>query len=564
MLKLRRGRQDGLDFFMVSSGNERQTPRMTEQHQIAIFEAMESPDFYPHDVSTIVQCDTHISKVFLTGENAYKIKKPVYLEFLDFRTLEKRRHYCQQEVILNKRLSNDIYLDVVPITQTNERYYLAGPGETVEYAVKMRQLPEEFSMLQLVRRGKLDRDCVNELARVLVKFYKHSSTGTSINSLGTWTTIWTNTEENFSQTEQFSGNLIDDHMFPIIRAATRSFLIRRKTLFDRRVEREKIRDCHGDLRTGHIYFCEGIQIIDCIEFNDRFRYADIASDLAFLTMDLDFEGYPQVARHLINSFLEYTKDEEMLILLDFYKCYRAYVRVKVNCFYLQEKDLLTNAKAKLIRETERYLKLAYRYAIQFTRPTIWVVCGSPASGKSTIAKEMGGTLNVKILQSDRVRKQLLGVPPVAPRVLPFETGIYSKEASSLTYGKLIMLAQEAVDKGNSIILDATFSRRHQRDEVIRLARDMDANIIFIECVASYEILKKRLADREKTAYVSDARLRHLKQLKANFESLDELQNDMHLKINTEASIDTCMRQILSHDYFYLAQQTARVMENLSL
>ena len=564
MLKLRRGRQDGLDFFMVSSGNERQTPRMTEQHQIAIFEAMESPDFYPHDVSTIVQCDTHISKVFLTGENAYKIKKPVYLEFLDFRTLEKRRHYCQQEVILNKRLSNDIYLDVVPITQTNERYYLAGPGETVEYAVKMRQLPEEFSMLQLVRRGKLDRDCVNELARVLVKFYKHSSTGTSINSLGTWTTIWTNTEENFSQTEQFAGNLIDDHMFPIIRAATRSFLIRRKTLFDRRVEREKIRDCHGDLRTGHIYFCEGIQIIDCIEFNDRFRYADIASDLAFLTMDLDFEGYPQVARHLINSFLEYTKDEEMLILLDFYKCYRAYVRVKVNCFYLQEKDLLTNAKAKLIRETERYLKLAYRYAIQFTRPTIWVVCGSPAGGKSTIAKGMGGTLNVKILQSDRVRKQLLGVPPVAPRVLPFETGIYSKEASSLTYGKLIMLAQEAVDKGNSIILDATFSRRHQRDEVIRLARDMDANIIFIECVASYEILKKRLADREKTAYVSDARLRHLKQLKANFESLDELQNDMHLKINTEASIDTCMRQILSHDYFYLAQQTARVMENLSL
>ncbi|MCP4120831.1 MAG: hypothetical protein GY751_03680, partial [Bacteroidetes bacterium] len=310
-----------------TSENEVDARNMMEQQQIAIFETMARPDFYPHDVSTIEQRETHISKVFLTGEYAYKIKKPVYLDFLDFTTLEKRRHYCQQEVTLNKRLSTDIYLDVVPITQTNDRYYLAGPGEAVEYAVKMRQLPEKFSMLQLVRRGKLDRDSVDELARVLVKFYQHSSTGDNINNLGTWSTIWTNTEENFSQTEQFAGNLLDKHMFPIIRAATRSFLIRRKALFDRRVEREKIRDCHGDLRTGHIYFCDGIQIIDCIEFNDRFRYADITSDLAFLTMDLDFEGYPQVARHLINSFLDYTKDEEMLVLLDFYKCYRAYVRV---------------------------------------------------------------------------------------------------------------------------------------------------------------------------------------------------------------------------------------------
>jgi len=127
---------------------------MTKQQQIAIFEAMVRPDFYPHDVSTIEQRETHISKVFLTGEYAYKIKKPVYLEFLDFTTLEKRRHYCQQEVTLNKRLSTDIYLDVVPITQTNDRYYLAGPGEAVEYAVKMRQLPEKFSMLQLARREK--------------------------------------------------------------------------------------------------------------------------------------------------------------------------------------------------------------------------------------------------------------------------------------------------------------------------------------------------------------------------------------------------------------------------
>ena len=538
--------------------------KMTEQHQIAIFETMESPDFYPHAVSTIGQRDTHISKVFLTGNYAYKIKKPVNLEFLDFTSLDKRRYFCRREIDLNRRLAPDVYLDVVPITLKDGRYHMAGTGSIVEYAVKMRQLPETSSMLQLVRQRKLENGSIAELAGVLAKFYSRASTSESIKTVGSWQTVSINCEENFRQTAKFVPEIIEERMFLIIQAATLAFLKRRRSLFRRRVEHGKMRDCHGDLRTGHIYFADGIKIIDCIEFNDRFRHADITSDLAFLAMDLDFEGYPQIARHLINTYLEYTKDEEMLILLDFYKCYRAYVRVKVNCFHLQEKDLLTNAKSKLIRETERYLKLAYRYAIQFTRPTIWVVCGLPAVGKSTIAKEMAGTISVKILQSDRVRKQLLGVPPVAPRVLPFESGIYSKEASSLTYGKLVMLAQEVIEKGGSIILDATFSRRHQRDEVIRLARDMDANIIFIECVASYEILKKRLADREKTACISDARLRHLKQLKGHFESLDELQNDMHLKINTEESIDACMRQILSHDYFFLTQQTARAMKNLSL
>ncbi|MBT8364189.1 MAG: AAA family ATPase, partial [Deltaproteobacteria bacterium] len=389
-------------------------------------------------------------------------------------------------------------------------------------------------------------------------------TSESINTVGSWETVRINCEENFRQMTKFVSEIIDERIFLIIQAATRAFLQRRQALFKRRVKHGKIRDCHGDLRTGHIYFTDGIKIIDCIEFNDRFRYVDITSDLGFLAMDLDFEGYPQIARDLINTYLEYTKDEEMLILLDFYKCYRACVRAKVNCFHLQEKVLLMNAKSKLVRETERYLKLAYRYAVQFTRPTIWVVCGLPAGGKSTIAREMAKILGVQILQSDFVRKQLLGVPTDKPMDLPFESGIYSKEASSLTYGKLVMLAQEVIEKGDSVILDATFSRRHQRDEVIRLARDMDANIIFIECATSYEILKKRLADREKTVCISDARLRHLKQLKAHFESSDELQNDMHLKINTEESLDACMRQILSHDYFFLTQQTARAMKNSSL
>ena len=539
------------------------TPKITRQQQAAIFKTMASPDFYPHAVANIEQRDTHISKVFLTGDYAYKIKKPVYLEFLDFTALDKRLHFCRQEVILNRRLAHDVYLDVVAITLKDGRYYLSGPGKPVEYAVKMRQLPDNLSLLRLARRGKLCRDSLDELARILAKFYSEALTSRETCAIGSWETVRINIEENFRQTQRFVGDLLEERIYLIIRAATQAFMRRRKPLFQRRLERGKICDCHGDLRAGHIYFFDGIQIIDCIEFNDRFRYADITSDLAFLAMDLDFEGYPQIAQHLINSYLEYTKDEEMLLLLDFYKSYRAYVRVKVNCFRLLEDDLSTNAKSKLLRETHQYLELTYQYAVKFTRPTIWVLCGVPASGKSTIAEAMSETLGVKVLRSDLVRKELFELKPTETRDLPYQAGIYSKEATALTYGKLLMLAQEEIEKGCPVILDATFGGQHQRDEAIRLAQDMDVNIIFVECAASFEILKKRLAERERTGGISDARLHHLKQLKANFEAMDELQNDMHLKINTGVPIDASMRQIISHDYTLLTRQTTRAMKNLS-
>jgi aminoglycoside phosphotransferase family enzyme/predicted kinase len=528
---------------------------METNHQAQIFQAMARAEFYPHTVSSVEQRETHISRVFLTGEYAYKIKKPVNLEFLDFTNLEKRKHYCQQEAALNKRLSTDIYLGAVPITFNNDRYYLSGPGEAVEYAVKMKQLPEELSMLHLVRNGKLETDCIQQLARVLAGFYQNAAGGELINKIGSRTTVWVNSEENFRQTEQFVGDYLDERMVQIIRAATRAFLTRRKALFDRRIKQRKIRDCHGDLRLGHIYFFNGVQIIDCIEFNDRFRYADVTSDLAFLAMDLDFEGHPQVVQRLINFYLDYAKDEEMFILLDFYKCYRAYVRVKVNCFHLRDNHLAASRRAKILRETRRYLNLAYRYAVQFTRPTIWVVCGLPTAGKTATAEMMAKILSLGILQSDVVRKKLFNLPLDGTPDLPFEEGIYSKESTALVYGKLLMLAQQEIEKGRSIILDAAFSQRHDRDEALRLARDMDANIIFVECTASNETLKKRLSIRDVSTMNSDLRQQHFKHLCTRFESLQELPDEMHIRINTDLPMEESLRQILAHDYALLSHQT---------
>ncbi|MDY6951405.1 MAG: AAA family ATPase [Thermodesulfobacteriota bacterium] len=529
------------------------------ERQREIFQAMTRQDFYPHPVTDLQQRDTHISKVFLTGPYVYKIKKPVDLEFLDYTTLEKRRHFCHQEVALNRRLTDNVYLDVVAITLKNDRYVMAGPGSPVEYCVKMRQLPEESSMLRQLEAGRINKEELEALARMLARFYDRASAGDDITAFGSWETVCINCEENFRQTEPFLKTILDDRVFHIVRAATRSFLKRRKELFARRMDEEKIRDCHGDLRSGHIYFEEGIQIVDCIEFNDRFRYGDITSDLAFLAMDLDYEGYAQSAQDLLRAYVGDTQDHDVFALLDFYKCYRAFVRIKVNCLRLQQGDLPKEQKNRLLEETGRYTDLAYQYAVQFTRPTLWVICGMPASGKSTIAQNLAESLDIKVFSSDRVRKALFGLQPQEQIDLPFEAGIYSKEASSLTYGKLLLQAQEELHKGRSVILDATYASRHHRSEVLRLANDTDANVMFVECLSSEPVLKERLIHREKTSSLSDARLHHFDKMKALFEPLDEVPDDVHIRIDTEGSLDGALQEILPQDNLLLPRQTAQAV-----
>ena len=237
------------------------------------------------------------------------------------------------------------------------------------------------------------------------------------------------------------------------------------------------------------------------------------------------------------------------------------VRAKVNCFRLQENNDAKHKTPGLVRKTRRYVDLAFRYAVQFTRPTVWVICGLPASGKSTIALELAKILKIAVLRSDVVRKELFGLGPQEPQEEAFESGIYSNEASRHTYAKLLLLAQEEVKRGRSVILDATYASEHYRDGVICLATDMDANIIFIECTAPYQTLKKRLMEREVTATLSDARLRHLKQFQAQYEPLEEIRNELHVRVDTSIPLNECIRQILIHDHFATSQQIGELMKD---
>jgi aminoglycoside phosphotransferase family enzyme/predicted kinase len=523
-------------------------------NQAAVLSALKDPEFYPHPVAAVHVEETHISTVFLTGDFVYKIKKPVDFGFLDYTTLEKRHQYCQQEAMLNKRLSEDVYLDVVSITEEPRGYSLNGPGEPVEYAVKMRQLPKERTMLRLLRRGAFNLDMLGDLVQMLVRFYQKTDKGPEIDAMGSRELIWVNIEEDFIQTNPFVSTVLDKVQFSELHRLVRTFLNSNAEIFDRRVQTGRIRDCHGDLRLGHIYFTDSISIIDCIEFNDRFRYGDVTSDLAFLAMDLDYNGFADIGQKLLAEYARSAEDPEIFLLVDFYKCYRAHVRCKVECLRYGAGDL-SKAEASLAKErAQHYFELAWRYAESFSRRTIWIVCGLSGSGKSTLAAELGKRMNLQYYRSDVVRKRLFGLSPEEQVVAAFGELIYTPEASDKTYEQLLLAARKTISRGRSVILDATFGRRKYRVLARSLAEEMKANVIFIECRCNQSLLRQRLSARKEQKSISDARLQHLDAQSEAFEPLDELRDNLHLTINTEQPLHQCVQEILFMGYLLQNQQ----------
>ena len=524
------------------------------KHQTAILSVLNNPDFYPHPVSTIQVEETHISTVFLTGDFVYKVKKPVDFGFLDYTTLEKRLRYCKQEVLLNKRLSQNVYLEVVVITREPTGYALNGPGKPVEYAVKMRQLPKERTMLHLLRRGEFSLNMLRDLVQILVRFYQKTEKGPEIDAMGSRELIWVNIEEDFVQTNPFVSTVLNKVQFSDLHRRVRTFLNSQGELFDRRIKSGSIRDCHGDLRLGHIYFTDAISIIDCIEFNERFRYGDLASDLAFLAMDLDYNGFADIGQELLAEYARSADDSEIFLLVDFYKCYRAHVRCKVECLRYGAGDL-SGREPHIAKERARsYFELAWRYADTFSRQTMWIVCGLSGSGKSTIAAELGKRMNLQCYRSDVIRKKLFGLSPEQQVVTAFGKSIYTPTASDKTYEQLLLEARKEMSRGRSVIVDGTFGRLEHRVLARGLAKQMEANLIFIECRCRQSTLRQRLSAREEQKSISDARLEHLKAQKQAFEPLDELWDSLHLAINTEQPLHQCVHEILSRGYLLKSQQ----------
>jgi hypothetical protein len=326
--------------------------------------ALLDPAAYPDPTRQVDLIQTHISWVFLTDRFAYKVKKPVDLGFLNFTTLRRRHHYLNEELSLNRRLCPEIYLAVLPITAPRGRLQVGGRGRPVDYILRMRRLPQDRMMDEVADRGELQARHLDGIIDRLVPFYAQAATGPRINKFGEPAVIAYNHEENFSRTEGLAGQLFPRELFEEIRDFARSFLYLHRGLFLKRIREGRIRDCHGDLHMKNICLADHIHIFDCIEFNHRFRYGDVAADIDFLAMELDFHGFRELGRAFVARFAEASRDPELLQMLDFYKCYRACVRGKIHALTSQDPAQPPAARDQARETAGAYFALAGEYAAE--------------------------------------------------------------------------------------------------------------------------------------------------------------------------------------------------------
>ena len=492
--------------------------------------ALLEPGTYPEMTSEVEMKQTQMSFIFLAGQYVYKVKKPVDLGYLDYTTLGKRRFFCQQEVELNRRLCPEVYLGVIPVTRLGTAIALEGKGEVIEYAVKMRRLPQDRMMNVLLDRNLVSSEMPESVARKLATFHAAAATNPSISAFGRLEAIRTNLDENFQQTEKYIGTLITARQYRLIREFAESRLRDRAEVFNGRVASGRIRDCHGDLHTQHICFADGICIYDCIEFNDRFRYCDVASEIAFLAMDLDHYGRADLSRSFIAAYIAASGDGGIQELLKFYKCYRAYVRGKVGCFKYHDPYISAKEKKQTLEDTRSYFELAEAYSR--SRPRLFITVGLVGTGKTTVAQALARRLGLTVISSDILRKQLAHLPPTQHRFEEMDSGIYSADFSRRTYEKLFAEARNIIDQGDSAILDATFLRREDRRNAQQLAETAGADFLVLECTLDEASVRRRLARRLKGVSVSDGRWEIYGPQKKRFEPVAEVAAERHFLIDT--------------------------------
>ena len=328
----------------------------------SIIDDLQNPAAFPDKTEGVSVVQTHISIVFVADEFVYKVKKPVNFGFLDFSSLEKRKYYCHQEIELNRRLSKDIYIEVLPILFDGAKHILGGAsGDIAEYAVKMKRIPEDRLMKSVFERGELAGDHLKRIGKVLADFHSTTLRTPEIDQFGKSEAFKINTDENFEQVERYIGTTIQQNQFKAIKKWTNDFYRSNSGLFFERIKAGRIRDCHGDLHMEHICLTEDLPIIDCIEFNDRFRYSDTVADIAFLLMDLEYHGGEKYSKRLWNEYMNLAGEINVDSLLTFYKVYRAFVRGKVNSFQVDDDNIGSEEKEQAIQRARKYFRLAHSY-----------------------------------------------------------------------------------------------------------------------------------------------------------------------------------------------------------
>jgi uncharacterized protein len=530
----------------------------------SLVEVMLQPRFYPHRPARVELKQTHMSWLFLAGEYVYKVKKPVHFDFADCSTLPVRYELCCEEVRLNRRLAPEVYLGVVPIVADGRRFLLGDESRGFdsvarEYAVKMRRLPEDRMLDKLVCADEVNGALTAELAKRLADFHRRASTAAGWR-YGSATSVWRSVLGNLDECERFAGYTVTDHQFATIDDYLRGFAAAHYELLNDRVRQGYVRDGHGDLRCEHICMTNGIQIFDCLEFSERLRCVDVASDMAFLAMDLDSLGASRLGEELARAYAQEAGDETFPTLINFYKCHRACIRGKVESLKSSEDEVPSSERDQARDLARAHFSLASSYA-SLGRPALVVVCGLAGTGKSTVARMLQYRTGFEVLSSDRIRKRAAGVPEAFHGDTSYGTGIYSSSFDRLTYHTLLADAESHLRDGCGVIIDATFKRPEDRHAALATGFQLGIPVLFVECQADPGLVLRRLRERTRSGGgPSDATEKVYLRQRTEFVPINELSARQHLAGNTTEGVERvlpCIETSLSH----LFEPSERVAAN---
>jgi aminoglycoside phosphotransferase family enzyme/predicted kinase len=472
-----------LSSIMNASGSER------------LIRALQQPGVLADPSEQVTLLQTHISWVLLAGRFAFKLKKPVDLGFLDFTSLEKRRFYCEEELRLNRRLAPDLYLDVVAITGTPEAPRLHGPGEAIEYAVRMKRFPQEALLSRVLDRGEIRPEHIDALARLVADFHERVPPVATNTLFGTRDDVLRAPKENLRYLAQRISDPQRTAQLERLRKWTDEEFITRREDFAKRRRDGFIRECHGDMHLGNMVLLDDdVKVFDCIEFNEAFRWIDVMSEVAFVVMDLEDRNLVDLSRRFLNAYLEWTGDYGGLIVLPFYFVYRALVRALVDVIRAKQIGESTSEQHKLEEEFQSYLDLAERWTRR-PPPRLMITYGVTGSGKTTGTQALLESTGAIRVRSDVERKRLFGLRPNEPSKPAYGRRLYSRDATDRTYRRLSESATAAIRAGFSAIVDATFLTRRRRQRFRSLAEDLRVPFGILEFNADDVTLRQRIEQR---------------------------------------------------------------------
>jgi aminoglycoside phosphotransferase family enzyme/predicted kinase len=475
-----------------------------------LMENLANPAAYPYGVRDIEIHQTHISAVFLAGPYAYKIKKPVHPQFLDFSTLEKRRFFCDEEVRLNRRLAADVYLGVVAVVRGLAGLQFEGEGEIVEWAVKMQRLSENATFQERLRRGEITVAHVETLARKIAAFHREADANERIAAFGRFDAVSRIILDVYDLARPQVGTTVSGPVFNQMRLLAETTLARLRPLIETRAAQGVPRDCHGDLHLDHVYLFPDrappadLVIIDCIEFNERFRYIDPVADMAFAFMDFVFWGRRDLALAFASAYFRAFGDGEGRALLPLYTAYRATVRGAVEGMLLTEKEVPEPERTSaLARARAHWLLALAELDDPGRRPCLVLVAGLPGTGKTVLGRGLAEQANCCTIRSDLVRKELAGLPDQGHVPPELRDRLYSPESSERTYAECLQRAEALVFAGNRVVVDASFHEESRRQTFLKAATRWGVPSVLLLCQAQGDTVWNRLKGRRGDASDAD-------------------------------------------------------------